>query len=253
MSISLLQLNILGGKLIKEIRAFVREYEFDILNFQEVAGGKMSAHHTDCFKEFQSALKEYRGELVKTWNLTGDPSSYFGNATFYKRSFSVKTKEIIWLQPHREIPDHNQRNIPDDPRSALSICLRISGNDLQIINTHLAWGPTPHDETYKIKQGNILFNHVKNLPRPFILTGDFNLTPDSQIVRKFGTLGRNLTKEHRITNTLNPHVHWAKHLFPPGLAVDYAFVHPALAVTKFQLLKTPDLSDHFGLALEIKC
>lgn len=91
---------------------------------------------------------------------------------------------------------------------------------------------------------------MKTVSSPWILSGDFNVIADTMVIRSLNEIGRNLASEIGYPNTLNARTHKANHLFPPGLAVDYVYVNRDLDVTSFQLIDTPDLSDHFGYLLE---
>ncbi len=255
MTIRFLQLNILGGRFLNKIIEFVKKEDIDIANFQEVTGGKISEKKgVDCFFEIKRSLDSYNGELVRSWQIENDQSSYFGNATFFKKEFSLNKKEVFWLKEFREIPYYSSDIIIDDtfPRSSLFLRLDCFGKKIWIINTHLARGKTHKDNPIKLSQGKKLFEKVKQISEPFILSGDFNVTPESKIIPPFSTIARNLVIENNITNTLNPKTHYGKKLFPKGLAVDYIFPSKNMRVKSFRLIDEVDLSDHFGLYAELE-
>lgn len=250
MQLKLLQLNIWYGKYFEEIVSFVKKQDFDILHFQEVSGGLFSDRKNDLF----TALKEtlgYNGFQAKTWNVTGEPASYEGNATLFKQSLRLENEEVIYLKPYTEISDHENRNIGMDPRCAIVTTFSTNGQKLTTINTHLTVGPDSEDEPFKVEQGKILYEYMKTVPTPFILSGDFNVNPRSQIVRWIDTLARNLTTENKVTNTLNPKIHRASHLFPPGIVVDYIYVSHDIKVKKFFVVQDEKarFSDHLGLVV----
>jgi endonuclease/exonuclease/phosphatase family metal-dependent hydrolase len=155
-----------------------------------------------------------------------------------------------FLKPYLE---KGEEFIPpqDMPRAVLTTIFSFAGKEISFLNCHLAWGPHSKDEPHKVEQGKKLSEYVKSLTTPFVLTGDFNVDKDSQIVQWLEVVGENLVTKNGITNTLNPHTHAAKQLFPPGLGVDFAFVSKNISVTDFHLVDTPDLSDHLGLSLTI--
>ncbi len=269
MSIKLLQLNIFQGKYLDRIIDFVRKNDIDILNFQEVTGGSLSkgggynydfateniapvekSIGIDCIDMLKKSLS-YNGLFVKTMNEIGSPDSYYGNGTFYKPSINLlETKQVV-LNPYLEIEaDFNQWE--KIGRAGLFAKFEAEGKSFWVINAHLAWGPTPQDEEYKIKQAEKLYSSIKDLSGPLILSGDFNLVSETKTVSMFEDFGRNLTREYKLANTLNPRAHPAKNLFPPGLAVDNIFVSRDIKVKKFRLVDETDLSDHFGLLLEFE-
>lgn len=265
-----MQLNIFQGKFLESVIDFVRKNNIDILQFQEVTGGQLSrggvnqylhikstpksinsdAIGVDCFEKIKSDLG-YDGQISINFRIAGDLNSYLGNAIFYKNCELIKTQEI-WLKNYQEYANPEAWDPVTTPRSCLSLQLKKQGKLINFLNTHLAWGPTPEDEPYKLDQAKILFDYVKTLNSSFIFSGDFNLNPHSQVISWFNRIGKNLTEEHAIANTLNANVHIVEKLFPPGIAVDYVFTSHDIKVKSFRLVDDVDLSDHYGLLLEIE-
>lgn len=248
MLLKFLHCNIEKGRFIDNIIHYIKTKDIDIVNFQEVTGGILSLTGIDCFQILKEKLG-YDGECTKTLGITHDQKSYHGNAILWKKTFTAINKQILWLRYYYEVANPSELDLKDLPRDALCVKLIIYGKPLYIVNAHLAWGPNPKDENYKLKQGKMLYEFVKTIKTPFILSGDFNLTPDSQVVQWVNSLGINLTSKYNITNTLNPKTHRAKHLFPQGFAVDYVYTEKSIVVKDFKKVEE-DLSDHFGLYLE---
>jgi endonuclease/exonuclease/phosphatase family metal-dependent hydrolase len=249
MKYRLFHLNILKGRLLGRLIPYLLNKQYDFLNLQEVAGGKMGFDGRDSFTIIKNALG-YDGRLIINEQTVGDEQSYSGNAMFFKKSIAAGPAETLWLKKFRKITDATL--VQDYPHALMSQIFKLNGKPIQIINCHLAWGPTPKDKKFKLIQGRRLVEYVKKIRIPFVLSGDFNLTADSRIVKALDRLVRNLTVETKIPNTLNGHIHRIKRLFPKGLAVDFVFVSKSIRVKKFQLVDKPDLSDHYGLALEFE-
>lgn len=271
MQLKLLQLNIFQGRFLDRVIDFARQNDVDILHLQEVTTGRMSLGGgyrypkgieagklainsttvgIDCFETLKKELN-MDGELVITNSYVGEPESGTGNATLFKKHLKLVDKQVIWMKGFFEIePDFT--DIPVLSRAAIITQFAIKSKQITTINAHLTWGPTAEDAPYKIEQAEILYEALKKIPEPFIFTGDFNVTPDTQTASMFNSLARNLTTENQLTNTLNPNMHPAKHLFPPGLAVDYIFVSENINVASFKLIDDMDLSDHLGLLLEFE-
>lgn len=250
MFLSFFHLNILTGRYLDEVITFVKEKSFDILHFQEVAQGITIDNHSDVFEILKKEL-DYDGELVVSMRLKDEASSYFGNATLYKKTLSLKQKKVVWLKPYEEFERSEiklQEVVKSAPRAVLATQFDLP-NQMWFVNTHLAWGPTPYDEPYKIEQGKVLTSFLSSLSEPFLLSGDFNVTKDSEIVKDVDRIADN----HAVglTNTLNPRIHRASGIFPPGLAVDYIYTK-GLVTSDFALVDNPDLSDHFGLSIKIE-
>lgn len=249
MTIKLLQLNIEKGKRLDAINDYIRRGNFDIVCLQEVTSGKFS---TGGINTFETLKKETHldGLLSPYLGFRGDPSSFFANATLWSKKCALIVSDTIWLKRYEEVLKATM-DWRFSPRSALAIFFTIDGKKLLVVNTHLAWGPTPDDAAYKRNQAEKLYAWMKNHRHdPFILTGDFNLNQHTITVSRFSTLGNNLTKQYKITNTLNPRTHSVKMLFPSGLPVDYIIADKRVTIHKFFVEERVDLSDHFGLITE---
>jgi endonuclease/exonuclease/phosphatase family metal-dependent hydrolase len=249
-SIKLFQLNIEEGKLYENIVSFVKKNDFDILHFQEVTGGEHNERGVEIFSVLEQQLG-YVGKQSVYWRLKQDRDTYMSNATFYKASLPFVSYHEEFLKPYQELTREEMNDYTAHATSAIDVVFHFAGKNIHFINTHLVWGPTPEDKPYKLEQGKKLFEYVKRLKEPFVLSGDFNVTPDSQIVRWVSELGVNHVVKHGISNTLNPNLHRVKHLFPAGLAVDFLFTEKSLTVSDFALVDTPDLSDHLGLRVTL--
>lgn len=249
MTIKLLQLNIEKGSHLRGVYRYINEHDFDIVCLQEVSSGRFTPTGVNCFEQLRQKTG-LEGQFAPYIGLRGDPSSFFANATFWSKKCEIIASHIIWLKRYEEVS-----RVPTDfrysPRCALAIFFAIDGKKLLVVNTHLAWGPTPDDAAYKRNQAEKLYAWLKNHRNdPFVLTGDFNLNPHTLIVSRFSTLGNNLTKQYGISNTLNPRTHRAKLLFPSGLPVDYIIADKRLRVREFHVEEEVDLSDHLGLVVE---
>lgn len=254
MKLKFLHLNTLGGHRIDDVITYIKTHNFDIIQLQEVGGKGQSHSVSDNFAYYKEKLG-YKGELAISFTYKNDFDSYQGNATFFRPEFSYTTKEIIWLKPFIEIDAtfHTDRaKTKLLPRNALALKFIFNSQPIWFVNTHLAWGPTPEDEQYKIDQGKILHNFLAKLKDPFVLSGDFNVVSDSEIVKMISELGIDHATKAGITNTLNAHLHRASELFPKGLAVDYLFTSFNLNTSDFALVDQPDLSDHYGLRISIE-
>ncbi|MBS3905156.1 MAG: hypothetical protein KGZ39_07510 [Simkania sp.] len=245
----LFNLNIYRGKCIDEIISFINEQKFDIVHLQEVVGKSFSYPGVDCFAEIEKHTG-LRGELFTMWHHKGHESGHCGNATFFKSSLKLKESLEYRTKPFLEMEDPDLYPTEDHPKGALFLRFETGGKEFWCINAYLAWGPTPFDEPYKVRDAELLAKQIVSLQHPFVLSGDFNVVPETKVVKLLEPYGRNLTCEYGFSNTLNPHMHKAKHLFPKGLAVDFVFVHPNIQVHEYKKLDAVELSDHIGLTLD---
>ncbi len=253
MRVNVLQLNIEAGSQYEKLVKFLKNEDFDIIHLQEVCGGRMSRSVPDIFTSLKNELG-VEGELAVSMHAPQDTATYFGNATLYKKELKLIKKEIFWIHPFREIEEIDTSDfefLRTLPRTCLSLQFDFSGVKYWFLNTHLAWGPTQEDEPHKIEQGKKLISYVSSLASPFLLSGDFNVWKDSVVVRGLEELSVNHAVNTPIKNTLNPRLHRAKHLFPPGLAVDFLFTSREVSTENFSLVDSPDISDHFGLRIDL--
>lgn len=240
--------------MFEEIISYIKDNDFDILHLQEVGAGRLSRSGFDNFSEIKKRLG-YKGELALPWDIKNDKQTYTGNATFYKSTFDYAKKEVVSLKSFCSIEkyiENNDQFIKDLPKNALALQFVFGTQPIWFINTHLAWGPNPKDEPYKVEQGLKLRDYLATLTEPFVLSGDFNVVKSSAVVKAIDELAVNHAVEAHITNTLNPRLHRAKQLFPAGLAVDFIYTTKDLQTSGFDLVDTPDLSDHFGLRIDLK-
>jgi endonuclease/exonuclease/phosphatase family metal-dependent hydrolase len=255
MIIKLLQLNINSDNFWDKLIPYLKTHDFDVLHFQEVTGkntiaGNINAKR-DTFIELQKTLQgNYNSELSITQRYTSSPDAYMGNAIFYKKQFTLIKKNEITLSSFEPFPK-DSTDYENVGRKVLHLTLEIEKKQISFLNAHAAWGRDHIEKPFQTKQGDILLTYLKTVNPPFVLTGDFNITPEQPLMQKISSLTRNLITENNITNTLNPKNHRAKVLFPKGLAVDYIFTSKELQSKNFAVIDE-GLSDHFGLTAEIK-
>lgn len=255
MKINLLQLNVNGDNYWDKLIPFLTSHDFDVMQLQEMTGKdtKTGILHSqrDVFLDLQKILKDkYNAVGTIAQRYTSSPTSYMGNATFFKKNISLLYKKEIEIETYNGPFPSESHTFEGVGRKLLHLTLAIENKQVSFINAHLAWAKTPTEEPHQTEQGKKVFSYLESVAHPFILSGDFNLDPLQPTVQKFNALARNLTDEYQVTNTLNPRTHRAKSLFPKGVAVDYIYVSNDVAVNNFSVI-TEDISDHFGLTAEL--
>jgi endonuclease/exonuclease/phosphatase family metal-dependent hydrolase len=256
MTIKILQLNINSDNYWDQLISFITDNDFDILDFQEVTGKDTLAGNIHSQRDiFSELLKhfgdKYDAELAITQRYASSPFAYMGNATFFKKSFTILEKKEIALSTFSQLFPTDGTIFEKIGRKILYLKLSIANKKISFLNTHFAWAKSPIEEPHQTKQGEIFIDYLRTVPVPFILTGDFNLDPQQPFIQKINKLSRNLIDTYHITNTLNPNNHRVKSLFPPGVAVDYIFTSNDLEVKNFSVINE-DISDHLGLTAEIE-
>lgn len=257
MLLSVLQLNINADNYWSRLIPFLTSHNFDIINLQEICGKDSYCANIhcvrDCYEELKNKLGDkYKSELAIANRFASSPTSYMANGIFYRNSFEFLEKNIVTLFERTTPFPEDSNQYEEIGRNFMHLKLKIADKIISIINTHLAWASTTKEELHQTKQGEILFEYIKKLDVPFILTGDFNLDPQQPLIQKINSLARNLISENSIPTTLNERTHRARVLFPPGAAVDYIFVSKDIRVNKFEVLDKEDFSDHYALITEIE-
>ena len=253
--IKIFQLNIFKGLYLDRIISYLQQNHFDILCLQEVTGGELGKDNSrDCFKELKTGLNYY-GELSCDLQNPHDPKSYFGNAIFFHKNYQINNLKTIYAEQNRIVDYQKIITTPNwamIPRHCLVLKMQINNIDISILTAHAPWSKYPTDSPEKIEFAKEITTYLQTLKEPFVLTGDFNMQSSSQTIQIINKVSNNLIDEYKVTNTLNSHIHYAaKEIFPAGLAVDYIFTSKDMKINDFKVIDTLDLSDHYGLAVEI--
>lgn len=251
MIINFLSLNSWKGKFIDETIRHIQTEKYDLVNLQEVAGGTHSYKNKDNFAAYKKTLGLNSVLAIRGHN-TDSEKSYFGNATFYSKKFTLHKKEVVWMQKNIQAIEMGVTDPIEYPYNILSLLLGFGGEKFYLINTHLIWEATPKESKRRIKVNQALVDYVKKLEYPFILSGDFNINKDNPTIDKLDQLGANLLKANQVDNTLNLRLHKAKDRIPaPGLAVDFIYTSHHFQQKSFEVLKNLNLSDHFGVTVRL--
>jgi endonuclease/exonuclease/phosphatase family metal-dependent hydrolase len=239
----ILQLNIWGGKLGKQIIELIGREKPDIVCFQEAI---VLPHHGELlFTQYGVIQKE-----------TGFEHSYFspafgftmmnyradfGNAVMSRVPFTHTTTVFTRGDYNATMDlvdgDYNMRNLQH-------VTVEHGGKPLHILNHHghhIRQHKNGDDET--LRQCGIIADYIKTLEGDVVLTGDFNLAPESESIGKINAILTNHCIQSGATTTRTPLTHKTE-------VCDYIFSSPGLATKNFAVL--PDIaSDHAALVIEV--
>ena len=260
----LISLNIWGGKMFEPLIAFIREQavDTDIFCFQEVFDtptNEIVSHDTriNVFRELTLALPDftaYFAPVLDGFDLAGpsDIPVSCGNAVFLRRRFLITTTSSIFVHKTGGIIP---RTIRDEPRAIQNVRLLVNGAPLSIYNFH---GLVPEkpiisddqngrdpkiDTAERIEQARRIRAILDSDPNPKILSGDFNLRPDTESMNiTKGTDLENLIETFGITDTRGP--------FDPRPVrfADHTLVSKEIRVNDFRV-PVVSISDHLPLIL----
>jgi protein angel len=139
----------------------------------------------DTFAALRNRLNSLGYEAEYALKRGGKPD---GCAIFYRRDlFDLAGTRIIEYADGRE-------GQPNSGHIGLLVLLRAGSHAIGIANTHLIWDPpgTPSGARLGYRQALQLLNECENLATAcdgWLLCGDLNATPDSDIIRLFEKAG----------------------------------------------------------------
>jgi endonuclease/exonuclease/phosphatase family metal-dependent hydrolase len=239
----LIQLNVWwGGKLDKNITAFFKSMNPDIICLQEsVSFNKGDSALFLSTEHIQKELAMNHSSFAPafSFNLMHGTAS-FGNAIISK--YPIASSEVVYTNLNHvdnfdfNVHDYNVRNL-------LSCSIKANGKSLNVL-THHGYHIPDHKNgnAETLKQMEHIKSYISALAGPVILTGDFNLGPRSKSIEVLSQELKNLSIEYKLKTT--------RTLFTNKMEVcDYIFVNDEVTVKDFSA--ADDLvSDHKALVVD---
>ena len=164
----------------------------------------------------------------------------YGLASFVKKSIKVEDEGELFVFKHQG--HENPISVGNHARNIQYLNLQTPKGTITIINFHGLWnGQGKTDTPDRLEQSQKIANFISQLKTPFILTGDFNLNPDTESFKILEQCcHRNLIKDYNVVSTRS------KFYEKPGKFADYTLTSPEIKVIDFKVL--PDeVSDHLAL------
>lgn len=157
----------------------------------------------------------------------------------------VKCENVFYYKNYSDFTDTTNFRQEDHSRAFENIVLNINGKQLQIINVHGIWNKDKIGDERTVKQSEVILSYVRN-DIPCIVTGDFNLLPDTDSIKILNKKMTNLIEKYNIQST--------RPTFDDGLdkgdlVCDYIFVNDKVKINNFKVLDS-DVSDHLPLVLD---
>ena len=244
-----LQLNVWGFNCGDFLLDFIADQKPDIVNFQEVTTPNFNGFDPEkniCRRQevdYWSLIKSkfnFEGVFIPSFGLRNEDGSvgYFGNAILSK--LPIIDYGCLYDQP-LQIIDKNHELYRPQPTEALQKASRLIGSMklpttilytiLQLGNVYIKNITTHFRVTEKCTETLQTFEHAERILSflenskaiPTILTGDFNIHPQSYSI--FRISQKLQIANQNSQNSLNPEIHPA--IFngdmPQGVLVDYIF------------------------------
>ncbi len=257
----LISLNTWGGKEFKPLMDFIQSQspDTDIFCLQEIYNTKsnIGGYHNiraNLLNELMKILPDFQffySEEFKGYDSCPDPADFnltVGKAIFIKKHINISAQGELCIYG-----DKNEKVLKEDfsniPITLQYIDFLLNGKLFTVCNFHGTSFPgSKLDTPLRLKQSAKILAFLKNKPGAKILTGDFNLLPQTESIRILEANYRNLIKEFNIERTRSDLSPYAERLDFQKFA-DYTFVSKDIDTTDF---KVPDLkiSDHLPMILE---
>lgn len=261
-------LNGWGWKLYAELLPFIRSTVPDVLCLQEVIHSPATAKEWLTYRDGEHVLPQranFFRDVAETlpdhiaifcpaaqgvlWDDRVPLPSQWGVATFVRRSLPI-IGQVQGFVHKTYSPD----SYGDHPRSRgahgvrvydyeQARCVSITHmHELRDLNGKL-------DTPERALQARLFLELSKQLSEPDDLTvvcGDFNVEPESETVRILKNAGfRELVTSHRFSSTRTSHYN------KPERFADYMLINHENAVRTFQVVESPEVSDHCPLVLMV--
>lgn len=239
-----LQLNIWGGRLGKEVIKLLNQEDADVVCLQEavsLSGGN-------------GFLIESLEQIQK---VTGYEYVFFSPAFGYPMMNQKAQSGLAILSKHPFLNENNIFTRLDyidnfditesdyNIRSLQHVQIEHEGGVLNILNHHGHHVPGHKDgDEETLRQCGVIMDYIGKLSEPVVLCGDFNLHPTSGSLE---LINATLVNHAKITN-----VETTRNRFSPKNEVcDYIFTSKGLETKDFKVLDDV-VSDHQALTVEIK-
>ncbi len=249
----LVSLNTMCGRSLYPLMRFFRKAknDTDIFCLQEVSNTTqeiVDQRHPDefmcgtLFEKISSELTDFTGSFAAFHD---DPHR-MSLAIFWRSDLKAVAQNFLVYKPQKALEKGSKIF---SPRKLQHLTVNFRGKRLLVANFHGLWNAGPKTDTpERIEQSRKVLEFMELCDPPKILSGDFNLLPNTESMRILEVGMKNLIKEFNIQSTRTPLYRHYDNPEEPNFA-DYMLVSPEIAVQKFEVL--PDIvSDHSPLLLD---
>jgi len=240
--VKLVQLNVWAGRLQNQVSDFLHKESPDIICLQEaISFNKKDAAIMRTIENIQADNNLGYAIMAPTFSFKlMEGTASFGNCIISRSP--IKKSEVIFTHlEHKSNFDFNEES--GNVRNFVHAVINLEGKSCNILTHHGYWIPehkNGNEETMRqIKQ---LVDYISNLSGPVILSGDFNLAPDSDSLKILNEKLTNLSLQYRLKTTRTQ-------LTTKTEVCDYIFVNNEVKIQNFTA-SDELVSDHKALILE---
>lgn len=170
-----------------------------------------------------------------------------GNEILTKYPIVEATNEHYYKSYSYALDWSNWKN-EDHGRALQVVELNVDDKELQVLNLHGIWTEDKMGDKRTLEECKYVIGAAKRKRIPTIITGDFNLLPETESIRLMNKEFRNLIEEYEIKTTRPS---FKDEIDEGRNVVDYIFVSGGVKVVDFKVIDS-DISDHLPMLLGFK-
>lgn len=247
MILKILQWNIWYKENPEDITRTINQISPDIVCLQEVTVN-YSQHQ---IKDIPKYLAKQTGlnchfQEAQYWPVENGKAVQ-GNAILSKGAFASKSHIFVQNKKHENFDDYSREG-----RILVVGEIEVGGKHLTVATTHLSYQHRFEETQAKLEEENRLLEAIARFDQNFILTGDFNVSPKSNLIKK---LSKNLINAgpefDQNTWTTKPFSYNGFEETQLNWRLDYIFTTPDIKVNKAEIIQT-EFSDHLPILIEIE-
>lgn len=175
-----------------------------------------------------------------------DFGGWIESGIYIKTRFKITKSANIFLK-HKLEKITDWTIWPENEAKSVQVAdLKTSRGKLRIVNYHGIWTKEKIGNNETLKACKKIRQLATELDYPAIITGDFNLFPDTESMRVFQDRFISLVDKYNIKTT-RPKLNELSHL--KRNVVDFIFVSKGIKVNSFEVLNS-NVSDHLPLILD---
>jgi len=247
MKFKVLQWNIWTEEDPKNVVKLIQELNPDIACFQEVIINYEGNSFVNVPEFLQSETEmELHFQEAQYWPVEKG-KKYQGNCILSRYPFSEKSHFYVQNMKHSDFDNYS-----NEGRVLVVGKVRLGGKPVTVVTTHLSYTHRFEETEQKILEEVKLLSIIKGLPEPLLLAGDFNVPPDSKLIKKLNSqfvhLGPDFgektwtTKDFSYQGFEENELNWR---------LDYVFGTEDISLVDSRIIQT-DHSDHLPILVEIE-
>ena len=226
----------------ENILELLQKTEWDVCCLQEITLGFHSGTHKDVSNYLIESLG-VSGHFVVAQSWNGGERSQ-GNLILSR--LPVKEKFSYFIQEYNNDPEPS---FSDEGRVAVGIELQ---NSIKIITTHMSYTSEFTETEKKNMESKKLLDYLASITGPFIIAGDLNAVPTSDLVTKLRSTYTNLSPDLSVpTWTTKPFSHEGFEVDTLLYRLDYVFGSKKIGAVSSKIINT-EYSDHLPIITEIE-